>query len=293
VIVLKNLVSTLLVVLLFNSMSFAQETVDPVQLPKKKKVQRAPAQISPEELNPYSAEALNPGTREKKVPAPPHTEPGLTRITRKGEYIYKTQGSPQKNASSIRFGTFDPPSLENPDAPGVTFDSIYSSSGGLAVAMFDYEWQIFQRFGKLGLKAGSGISVANGKGRFKSDTTKEALEGFTFFLFPNFIGGVYRLDYFNRQPIIPYVEGGLYYFTFAETRDDDKDPKFGGALASYVAGGAAISLGFLDHKSMMELDSEFGINNVYLVGEFRKVIGMNSKFDFTTDLINGGFLFEF
>ena len=104
---------------------------------------------------------------------------------------------------------------------------------------------------------------------------------------------IYRLQYWDTQPVVPYIEGGGDAITFAEVRDDGKSPKFGLAPAVHIAGGASFNLGFLDGNSMIELDREYGINRVWLTGEFRALIGLSDKFDFSANVINLGFLVEF
>lgn len=222
-------------------------------------------------------------------------EKGLFKITKKNEYLYQVKKTPQKNGFSFRFGSLNLSNLEN-SAVGYTYDDIYG--GGTSVLILaDWEWQFFKKLGKLGLKIGSGISFSQGSGKWAPTspnfgTGREPREKYSFYLFPNNVALSYRADYFNKQIIVPYGEAGFDYFTFAEVRDDNKF-SYGGAMAWHVAGGLAFSLNWLNPSAMIELDKEQGINNIYLVAEYRIITGLDSEFDFSDNVINGGFFIEY
>jgi hypothetical protein len=223
----------------------------------------------------------------------PNAAKGLTKITRDKVYIYKIKKSDQTKASSFKIGMFSPNELENKET-GVSFEDFYETNN--VGILFDYEWQLFQKFGKLGLKVGSGIAMAQGTGVFKNEngTTGafEPKEKLTFIIMPNTVGAITRLQFWEKQILVPYGEGGGTIFTFAETRDDGKNPKFGAAFGAYFAVGAAFSLAFLDDISMIELDRDYSINNVYFTAEYRFYQGFGD-FNFTGELINGGVTVEF
>jgi len=188
----------------------------------------------------------------------------------------------------VKFGVYDPINLKNPDNE-VFFSDLYEDADNI-VFLFDYEWLYFKPYGKIGIKLGSGIYVATGNGRFENGTPAD--EKFTFIMAPNSISLTYYFQYWDTQTFIPYMEGGFDLFSFGEFRDDDKAPKFGGAAAFHVAGGLAINLAFIDRFAIIDLDREYGINDIYLAAEFRHIFSI-SKFDFTGDMITGGFIAEF
>lgn len=238
---------------------------------------------------------------EKEVDHP-LSEKGLIRITKDKTYVYKTEVSDQKKAMSVKIGFLDPTELENPEQAGqrgATFEENYNETSNPAV-LIDYEYQLMQNaLGKFGVKAGSGVFVAQGNGHFVTDTNANnpnydgPREVFTFIAFPTSIGAVYRAQFWHKQLLVPYGEGGGTMFGFTELRDDDKGPKFGGALAAYFAGGIAFNLTYFDTVSLIQLDRDYGINAVYLTAEYRSIIGLSDKYDFTSDFINGGFTLEF
>ncbi len=227
----------------------------------------------------------------------PNAEKGLIRITQDKTYIYRVPKSKQDRAFSFRFGMFDPKNLENPDT-GATFESLYDSTEA-PIIFFEYEWQWFQTaIGKLGLKMGSGLFVAEGNGSFKNNYDENGpkdtpLENFTLVAFPNSIGAVYRAQFWDTQPLVPYADGGVMAISFTEFRDDKDAPKLGLGYAGFFSVGGALNLGLLDSMSLLELDREYGINTIFLTGEFRQVVQLGGRFNFESSTISGGVLMEF
>lgn len=259
------------------------------------------AESEPTQQNRPSAEELEdiPEASQRKPGQPykikhPNAKKGLIRITKDKTYIYAVPSTPQKHAASLRFGLFNPVNVENPQN-GALFGDLYEDTKA-PIVMFDYEWQLWRgALGKFGLKAGTGIYAANGNGRFVSDSNAGLTpkETFTFIVLPNTVSAVWRLQFTDNQILVPYAEGGLGYYTFSEIRDDYQGPKFGGALTAHGAGGVAINLGFINSESMLTLDREHGINNVFLTAEVRIVQGLHTDFDFSSTVYNGGILVEF
>lgn len=240
----------------------------------------------------YSSKAA----REVKIKHP-HAEKGLIRITQDRTYIYRVPRSEQDRAMSFRLGMFDPKNLENPGT-GAKFENLYDSTEA-PILFLEYEWQWFQTaVGKLGLKVGTGLFAAEGNGGFKNNYAENGskntpLEKFTLVAFPNSIGAVYRAQFWDKQPFIPYADGGVMGITFAEFRDDKDAPKLGLGYAGFFSAGGALNLGLLDSLSLLELDREYGINSIFLTGEFRQVVQMGGNFDFGSSTVSGGVLMEF
>ncbi len=112
-------------------------------------------------------------------------------------------------------------------------------------------------------------------------------------MFPNQLTAIYKFQYADEQIFVPYVEGGAGYFTFMEVRDDGQSTKFGGAAVTVAAAGANILLDWLDRQSVRQLDNEYGINHVWLTGEYRYIVGLNPTFDFTSGVISAGLMVDF
>jgi hypothetical protein len=228
------------------------------------------------------------------------SDKGLIKITKKGGYNYKVKPSPQNSAASFRFGVASFPNLENPGS-GRTFEDIYGSDKK-PVLFVDYEWQFFKSFGKLGIRIGSGIMIASGHGQFDEDQsftppggtqTWQAKEKYNFYMFPNSLSAVYRLDIFHNQWIVPFGEAGVDYLTFIEARDDGNDIKFGGAPHAHFAVGGSFLLDTLGKDMMAEIDKQYGVNHMWLTAEYRHLESLGGNFDFTDDILNAGMMVEF
>lgn len=231
----------------------------------------------------------------KEVPHP-FAEKGLLRITRDKEYVYKVNESSQSRAADFKVGIFNPVNLRNPDSDqAAAFKDNYDQTQNPAI-FFHYEWQLWPTpIGKWGLRTGGGLFAAQGNGHFASGTNAGLTprEVFTFLLVPVNVGAVYRLQIWHRQLFVPYAEGGGTLFGFSELRDDNKGPKFGGSLGAYFAGGVGLNLTYFDALSKINLDREYGINAVYLTVEYRGIVALLKRYDFSSDFVNAGFLMEF
>lgn len=288
-------------------------TPTPQANPPPKSTVEAPIEIKPSEpLVERSQEYRESGASGEKIfdwskhvneteVAHPYAEKGLIRISKDRTYYYKVDESPQTRAASLHMGMYDPLNLSNPDAEDpskATFADNYDQSSNPAV-LFEYEWQGWRSaIGKFGIRLGSGIFVAQGHGHFVHDYNANSgkstpREIFTFAALPNSLGVVYRMHMWHKQLFVPYGEGGMNAFTFGEFRDDNKNPKFGGALAAYAAGGLALNLTYFDYLTRVQLDREYGINACYLTMEYRHIFALSQRYDFGGDLLNGGILVEY
>jgi hypothetical protein len=219
---------------------------------------------------------------------------GLRRITKDGVFVYEVQSSEITGSASLRFAPFTATNLSNP-VHGWTYDDIYGGESNMAI-LVDYEWDIFRvAIGRLGLRTGIGFASASGNGRFVEGTMigQEAMEVYTFYAFPISVGLVYRLQFWDYQFLVPYASGGADYYGFAETRDDGDVFRYGGAATAYFGGGIAIMLDALNKTALFNADKEYGVNHMYLVGDFKSIIGLNTEFDFTDTVFSGGVMVDF
>lgn len=245
-------------------------------------------------------EGVDSSSSEEAVPYS-DTRDDLLEITEDQVYIYETPSSEKDRSAAIKFGTFQSDSLENPDT-GQDFGNLYESSSS-PVILFDYEFDwIMGTFGQLKYKLGSGMYFTQGNGQFESEEYSELTprENFSFIALPNNAGLVYYMRFWDSQPVVPYFEGGGDVITFAELRGGEEDSgffglgtsKFGGALAVHGSGGLAVDLMAFDPESLIRLDREYGINRIFFTAEFRYMVGLTS-YNFTSSILNGGFLAEF
>lgn len=302
-----NLLKYFLVANLFISFSlFAAE-----EIPPKPEAPYPGAETEPEDTPPikkqstetapstnYEGEIIQGnkfrGTRKIKHP---DAKRGLYKITTKGEYLYRTTPSPSDRAISVKFGMYQPKNLLSSETP-FDYNDLYTSDTGF-VSHFDYEWRLYSGLGKLGLKLGSGIFIASGNARFAntspSNPTGVAEEKLTLFMLPNTAAATLYLQFWDRQPLIPYGEAGLDAYVFNEYRDDGQPPlgRFGGSLAAHFSGGVLLPLRIFDKNSMIRLDQEYGINDVYISAEYRYVTYVAGRFDFSASYFTGGVMVEF
>lgn len=221
----------------------------------------------------------------------PQSAKGLVKIEKDGTYIYKTTAMQRKEpiSATLRFGSISPPAIKSSD--GTTdFSSMYSS-GSVPIVMFDYEWQPLREFGKLGVVAGFGVMTATGSGHFIDGS--QAQEKYTFVAFPLSIGGIYRLEYFNKQWLAPYVSAGGTYVAVAEFRDDGKGPNATGAPGGYGAGGLMFSISAMDRETAFNLSSEYGISNLWISAEYRYLKTFNDAINFSSSIMNVGIAVDY
>jgi hypothetical protein len=226
--------------------------------------------------------------------AHPFAEKGLIRIDKDRVYHYRVEEVDSNRAADFHAGPFNPTELANPndDGPYATYADNYN--GGAPAIFVNYEWQFAHSpLGKMGFRAGGGLFFSQGNGHFVHLNDLKPLEVFSFFAFPINAGLVYRFQFWHRQLVVPYAEGGGTLWAFGETRDDGKRPKFGGSLGAYAAAGAAFNLTYFNALSRIALDREYGIHAVYLLAEFRRTQGLSPHYDFSANFINGGLLMEF
>lgn len=222
--------------------------------------------------------------------------PVLKKKLRDGTKVYKTKTSPQHYAGGFRIGPYTPTNLKG-DSPGITYNNIYKTN---PVALgVDFEWQFYKGMGRLGLQGGFGFFTASGNGRFLNPALSGIISEtvMTLYAFPMQTSLLYHLQFSDKQIFVPFGGGGFDYTGLLESRDD-KDKladklKYGGGASVHWVAGLEIQLDFIDRDLIWQLDSDYGINHVYLTADFRQLIGLSSVFDFSGTYYEGGILFEF
>lgn len=234
-------------------------------------------------------------TSNSPPPKKPLAKEKPIEVRRDGFYQYKVDSSEQTGAASLRIAQFTTFHITNSKDSSVQFKNVYSSSNLYGV-LGDYAWTLTDRLGRIDLKLTSGIVAAQGKGQFIDGASRRAddlpEEKLTFLLLPNQLTLAYRFQYAGGQWIVPYIEGGGGYFTFAEFRDDNTGPKFGAAFVGVGAAGVQFLMDWLEPRAIRELDNEYGINHIWLSGEFRKFVG-SGNLDFSSDVISAGVSLDF
>jgi len=199
---------------------------------------------------------------------------------------------PSKHYASFHIGSYNPTNLQG-DTNGISYSNVYG--GAVPMFQFDYEWDFFRSFGKLGLKSGIGFFTAQGDGRFISPPQLQSEEEIMLVVLPFTEAAVYHFEYWDRQLFIPYFEGGADYFGIFEIPTSATTPskaKFGGSAAAHYAAGLQIQIDFLDREGLFNMNKDYGINHLYVVAGIRQFFGLG-QFDFSAVMFEGGFSFEF
>ncbi|HND86507.1 MAG TPA: hypothetical protein PLU50_11890 [Pseudobdellovibrionaceae bacterium] len=226
----------------------------------------------------------------------PLAKQGLERIEADGTYVYYVPPSTRSESASFRLGMMPAPSakrtyLKNDNKEGViNFKDMYKTSS-LPILEVNYEWQPFNKWGKLGILTGIGFFTASGKGRFNDG--EEAQESYTLVGLPLTLGGIYRFEFSGKQLIAPYVSGGATYFGLAEIRDDGKTPTVAGSLAGFGSAGLLVSIGRWDAYTGPMLQSEYGIANMWVNIEARVLGAVTTEIDFTGSYFTMGMTVDF
>jgi hypothetical protein len=218
----------------------------------------------------------------------PNAKKGLVRIEQNGTYVYKVKLKPTHYTGSLRFGQMEAPNIVSADGR-TDFASMYETKK-LPMVMFDYDWQPFTNFGKLGVEMGVGFAMATGNGRFLNGD--KAQEVYTFVAIPLNLGVVYRFQYARNQWVAPYISGGGTYIGVAEIRDDNKH-NVTGTAALYGAGGLMFNIGAMDDEVAFKLDNEYDVGGLWLTAEFRYQNALSEDLDFSGSIISLGISAEF
>ncbi len=235
-------------------------------------------------------------SRKKEKKSRPNTHgPQPSKINHDGSYIYDMDIDETKNVFYFRGGVSGPPDIKASGTSTTNFNDVYGSSSSFLLA-FEYDWQLSRT---LSIKVGSGLSTTQGKGRFGTPIAGlEPKETFQFFVFPNTLSLAYKFQIWNIQYLTPYVEGGPGYFTFMEKRSDGdfftlnkETTKFGGALVATATLGLLISTS--KFTSGTNLQNEYGATQSWFDLQYKQVFGLDSRKDFSSNMITGGFAIGF
>lgn len=225
-----------------------------------------------------------------RVPHPRAAE-GLIRINRDGSYQYKTALKDKSATGTVKVSSMSAPSIDGGNS-NTTYKSMYGSENLNGVAI-DYEWQVLDSFGKVGLQLGSGIWFDSAKGSFKRNPSERSEERYSIFILPISAYLNYRFEYSRKQWIVPFVNAGGTYFGLAEIRDDGQTPAFAGAPAIGGGGGVMLSISRLDNQTAFTMSSEYGVADLWVIIEGRVLQGLNAQTDFTSQSINAGVAVDF
>jgi hypothetical protein len=223
----------------------------------------------------------------------PNAAKGLSQINKDGSYQYRVRLKPKTRSSTMRFGVMAPPQISGATTNLGSKDfSDFYGSGNIVIVNFDYEWQPYTNFGRLGFIVGGGFATVRGNGYFKS-SGQEADEVYNLYIVPLSAFVDYRFEYARRQWAVPFIKAGGTYFGLVEARDDNKAPTVAGAPAIGGGGGVHFSITAFDPQGAFILDREYGIADMYVTLEAQVLKGVSSDIDFSTQMVNLGVTVDF
>ncbi len=241
---------------------------------------------------------LNPQTivaNNEKYIYHPNQEKGLYKINRENEYHYTYKKSPLNGFIHIKGGSLDLRNFPSKNSQ-TKFNDLYNSNS-ITTVYFEYEWQPFKKHRSLSLNTGLGISYAQGQGRFigveNININLKAQEEYTFILFPMSVGLIYKFKFISDQLFLPFAAGAFDYNLATEFRSGLKAFKYAGILGAHWGGGVLLNLGWFEKDSALELDKEFGVNNIYISLEGRQVISFYDDTDINGFIFLAGLSFEY
>ena len=217
---------------------------------------------------------------------------GLYKINKNEEYLYRYNKSDFHGFFHLKIGSYNFEKLPS-KTPGNQFVDFYDSNSATTF-LLEYDWPVFKQVESLSLNLSGGFSYNRGRGQFVDTNIKtKAREKYTLWFLPLGVGLTYKLHFVSNQIFLPYVTGGLNYNLLLEHRKSFEAFKYLGIFGSYFGGGLSINLGWFERLSALQLDQEFGINNVYLTLEARQVVSFEKDYDIAGLVFLGGLSFEY
>ena len=142
----------------------------------------------------------------------------------------------------------------------------------------------------LGLTGGLDGFYASG---FAVDKTgRQSGEKLKLYVIPAQLELTYRFDFLNEQVLVPSLSVGGDYWLFREDNEFAKNVE-GGKNGWHAGAGLGILLDPLEPDWLWNLESEFGVENVFLELGVQRTYLSQSGLDFSGWVYSAGLLFEF
>jgi hypothetical protein len=251
-----------------------------------------PEKLKPVRRNSFTESEKQTTTKDGRYIYHPNQDKGLFKINKNDEYLYRYEKTKLNGFLHLKFGSYN---FENfpSDVPGVQFVDFYDSNSAFTF-LLEYDWPIFKKMQSLSLNFSGGFSYNRGRGQFVDTSIATPVqERYTLWFLPMGLGLTYKLKFISNQIFLPYVNGSLNYNLLLEYREGFEAFKYLGIFGAHFAGGVSINLGWFERLTALQLDQEFGINNVYLTLEGRQVVSFEEDNDITGFVFLGGLSFEY
>lgn len=186
--------------------------------------------------------------------------------------------SPRGNMFELHVGPYAPAIDDQFDGATPYADTF--GSGSMWLWGLHVDRQVWQGFGSLAV--GGGLRYGFNDGKAKAADGSDAEDETTLHLMPLTLSAVYRFDVGAVRwgvPLVPYAKAGLSYGVWWITNGKDEianayDTKSqghvgtGGTMGMHFALGVQLLLDWIDTAGAAELDTDAGVNNSYLFGEW-------------------------
>jgi hypothetical protein len=206
--------------------------------------------------------------------APPALAQGFDEFGTYGPPVTERE-SPQYFAGELRFGPYNP-NVDDGVSGGAPFEDVFGDGNRYFIGL-EFDWQALRipKVGTLGPGFGLAFTRASGKG-LTADGRRSGQES-VLTIIPMYVVGVFRLDVLAREaeiPLVPYGKAGLGLAPWWSTdgnetaRDDDGTVARDWSYGYQVAAGGMFLLDWLEPSAAANMDSNTGVNNAYVFGEF-------------------------
>lgn len=219
-------------------------------------------------------------------------------------------GSPRTMAVEFHVGPYAP-AVDSGLGNGATPHQTTFGDATRLLYRLEVDYEVWQALGTLAVGVGLGYFNESAKA-FVADangisTGTRSADDTSLRLIPLSGLAIYRFDLLANRfhvPLVPYVKLGLDY-TLWRITDGNGDVATlaqggrgsGGTLGWEASAGLALQLDGMDSGAMRELDSDSGLNHVYLFCDFSHIdasgLGMSHRLHVGDDTWSAGLLVEF
>jgi hypothetical protein len=196
---------------------------------------------------------------------------------------YQTYDSSRDFLLEVNGGYFAPDIDSSSGVVGTPYQDIFGKKGVWTLG-FELGYELWQAFGTVGVALAADWGSVGGKGLYAGTNGTKSADDTSFNTVPVRVLATYRFDVLARRwgiPVVPFGKVGLAYTFWWITKGDGgiatdgEAQALGGKWGYELAAGLALELNFFDPMLGRELDEGFGINSVYLQGQFMRVTGDN------------------
>jgi len=194
--------------------------------------------------------------------------------------------SPIHGAMEFKFGSYFPHVDSEHGLSGKPYSDVFDDKH-ILLFQFEWEWQIFQKFGSFAVGISAGYGEVYGHGTTDSDgSVSDSSTGLK--VFPLKALAVYRFDVLARRwniPLVPFGKLGLVFEPWevlngsgaTATSISDGTTGHGGNWGWEGDLGLALQLDWFDPHLAKDMDLDLGINHAYFFAEISDMSPIRSN----------------